>query len=276
MDHSTDQFMVRHLPRDVEHSVYIISLMGYCTNGMDISLQGVYKQFGEQMVLNDISLELKNIHALGIIGPSGGGKTTLLRCIAGLLTPDAGTIVINGHRIAHDMANVRHYRKKVGMVFQSYNLFPHLSALENIMLPLEKVHNISGEEAQETATALLRRFRLDNHIHKKPHQLSGGQKQRIALSRSIAIAPEFLALDEPTSALDPELTVEVLEMIEELRKEDVHLVLVTHHMGFARRISDHICFLDDGAILEHGTPDKTMDSPKTQPMQNFLRQVLKY
>jgi polar amino acid transport system ATP-binding protein len=243
---------------------------------MHIEIHGINKHFGDHHVLKDISLDLENTHSLVIIGPSGGGKTTLLRVIAGLENPDNGRLIVNGREILFDEKHLREYRKHVGMVFQAYNLFPHLTALENITLPLEKVHGRSPEEARDRALTLLRRFQLEPHHHKKPAQLSGGQKQRIALSRAIAIGPEFLILDEPTSALDPEFTAEVLDMIEELREEDIHLILVTHEMGFARRLSDHVLFMDDGVVIEQGEPGTVFDDPTNEKVKKFFDRVLKY
>ncbi len=253
---------------------------------MDIKIKSLTKKFGSQTVLDDISLELDSVHSLVIVGPSGGGKTTLLRCIAGLQDFEKGEIAINKNALyGKEERNTntslyirqrREYRKRVGMVFQSYNLFPHLNALQNIVLPLVKIHGFSKKDAEKEAIHLLTRFKLDEHMHKRPHQLSGGQKQRIAISRSIAIEPDFLALDEPTSALDPEFTIDVLDMIRELRNDDIHLVLVTHHMGFARNVSDYVCYLEDGRIQMHGPPEKLFDNSQETSMSKFLNSVLKY
>jgi len=243
---------------------------------MQIHIQHLWKRFGSHDVLKDICLKKDDIHALVLIGPSGSGKTTLLRCLSGLIQPDQGSVSINNTKLPSDEEALRDYRKHVGMVFQSYNLFPHLSALQNILLPLEKVHGKTYDEAMEIAQRMLKRFRLEEQAHKKPYQLSGGQQQRIALSRSIAIAPEFLVLDEPTSALDPELTVEVLDMIKELRQEDIHLILATHHMGFVTHVADYICFLEDGRLATHGHAQEILKSSEHPSVQNFLTQVLKY
>lgn len=243
---------------------------------MHIEIDRINKSFGDHHVLKDVALELENTHSLVIIGPSGGGKTTLLRVIAGLEHPDDGRLHVNGREVLFDENHLREYRKHVGMVFQAYNLFPHLTALENITLPLKKVHGIDPEQAHERALTLLRRFQLEPHHHKKPSQLSGGQKQRIALSRAIAISPEFLILDEPTSALDPEFTAEVLDMIEELREEDTHLILVTHEMGFARRLSDYVLFMDDGVVIEQGPPETVFERTDNEKVKKFFDRVLKY
>jgi polar amino acid transport system ATP-binding protein len=196
--------------------------------------------------------------------------------MAGLETPTAGHVEINRTRILYQERALRRYRRRVGMVFQSYNLFPHLTALTNITLPLQKVHGLAKDEAEERAVRLLERFKLAEHAHKKPPQLSGGQKQRIALSRAIAFGPEFLLLDEPTSALDPEFTAEVLDMIEELREEGRQLILVTHEMGFARSVGDYVFFIADGRIAEQGPPQQVFDAPETPEVKRFLERVLKY
>ena len=243
---------------------------------MQITVDSVSKSYDDVRVLKDVSLKIDDAHAITIVGPSGGGKTTLLRVLAGLEIPESGQVTINGREIVYREEALRDYRKTIGMVFQSYNLFPHLTALENITLPLQKVHGLSALEANERATGLLQRFKLEEHGHKRPGQLSGGQKQRIALSRAMAINPEFLLLDEPTSALDPEFTGDVLDMIRELRREDTHLILVTHHMGFARSVSDYIVFVADGEIAEHGPPAEVFDAPKNDQVKRFLDQVLKY
>ncbi|MGI9255556.1 MAG: amino acid ABC transporter ATP-binding protein, partial [Salinispira sp.] len=193
---------------------------------MELHLHNLTKIYGDHLVLNNIHLDLKDIHSLVIIGPSGGGKTTLLRILAGLEIPTHGTIKINQHEIQYREEYLRTYRSAIGMVFQAYNLFPHLTALQNITLPLTKVHNFTTEEAEERAITLLKRFQLEEHSHKKPSQLSGGQKQRIAISRAVAIEPEILMLDEPTSALDPEFTAEVLDLVEELCEEGMELIMV--------------------------------------------------
>ena len=243
---------------------------------MQISVRNVSKSYDDVTVLSDVVLELDDCHSLTIVGPSGGGKTTLLRILAGLEVPDSGSVTINGRQIVYRAEELRSYRKSIGMVFQSFNLFPHLTALRNITLPLEKVHGYQADKATDRAMELLRRFRLEDHAHKKPGQLSGGQKQRIALSRAIAIGPQFLLLDEPTSALDPEFTAEVLDMIRELRSEDTHLILVTHHMGFARSVSDYVVFVADGVIREAGPPQKVFDDPHDEQVRRFFAKILKY
>jgi polar amino acid transport system ATP-binding protein len=208
---------------------------------MKLELRNLTKSYGSLIVLDKVSLSLEDIHSLVFIGPSGGGKTTLLRLIAGLETPDSGEIIINDLPMKYNSeVSLREYRKRVGMVFQAFNLFPHLTALKNITLPLVQVHGYEEKKAQEEAIILLERFQLADQAHKKPSQLSGGQKQRIAICRAVAIKPEFLLLDEPTSALDPEYTSEVLDLIGELKQEGMRLILVTHEMGFARQAADYL------------------------------------
>ena len=227
-------------------------------------------------MLDDVSLRFDDVHSLVLIGPSGGGKSTLLRVMAGLLNPEEGSLEINDEPVNFDEVSLRRHRRTIGVVFQSYNLFPHLTALENITLPLEKVHAIPPAEARETAMEALRRFRLENHATKRPAELSGGQQQRIAIARAIAIKPRLLLFDEPTSALDPEMTGEVLDVIEEFKEEGRDFVLVTHEMGFAKIVADQIAFLADGKIVESGPGAQIFDSPKSTQCRDFLARILKY
>ena len=243
---------------------------------MKIRLEGVSKSFGTQTVLQDVSLEAEFGHALALVGPSGGGKSTLLRLLAGLDTPDAGAVFLDGRRLPLDEEGLRAHRARAGIVFQAFNLFPHLSALENVVLPLVHVHGVPRNEAVERAEAVLRRFRLDGHSHKQPAQLSGGQRQRVAIARALATNPAFLLLDEPTSALDPEMTSEVLDVIAELREEGRPLVLVTHEMGFARQTADLVAFVADGGIPEIAPAAEFFGNPQTPAARAFLSKVLKY
>jgi len=243
---------------------------------LKLKISNLSKRFGAHAALEDISFEVKDVHSLVLIGPSGGGKTTLLRILAGLETPDAGEVEVNGERIDFREPSLLRYRRTVGVVFQAFNLFPHLTALENITLPLEKVHQQSPSDARDAAMLLLRRFQLDAHAFKKPATLSGGQRQRVAIARAIAIKPRLVLFDEPTSALDPEMTAEVLDTIEQLREEGTDLILVTHEMGFARMAADRTIFLSAGRILEFGETKSIFDSPKTEECRRFLGTVLKY
>jgi polar amino acid transport system ATP-binding protein len=241
---------------------------------LKLEVQGIYKSFGDQPVLQDIRISLEKVHTLALIGPSGGGKSTLLRVIAGLERPDLGRVVLDDEEIIFRERELHKHRKTVGTVFQSFNLFPHLSALSNITLPLEKVHGHSKVEARRIAEEILARFQLIEHATKQPFQLSGGQRQRIA--RAISIRPKLLLFDEPTSALDPEMTAEVLEVIEELREEGRDFVLVTHQMGFAKRVADQVALLSNGKIVEYGPPAQILDDPKSETGRQFLAKILKY
>ncbi|WP_321329573.1 amino acid ABC transporter ATP-binding protein [uncultured Ilyobacter sp.] len=243
---------------------------------MNLNITNLTKIYGEQTVLDKLCLNLKDVHSLVIIGPSGGGKSTLLRILAGLEPPEDGIITINNESVPSDEKELRDYRKGVGVVFQAFNLFPHLSAIENITLPLIKVHKLSEENAKDRAISLFEKFQLEEHIHKKPSQLSGGQQQRVAIIRAMALDAKFLLLDEPTSALDPALTSEVLDTILTLRREEKDLVLITHEMGFAKNVADHIIFVDQGKVLEQGLPEDILTNPKTEELKAFLGKTLKY
>ena len=246
---------------------------------MRLEIEGLTKAFdsgaGAHLVLGGIDLRCE-ARCLALIGPSGGGKSTLLRIVAGLETATSGTVRWNGTPLPPDEEGLRGYRRKLGIVFQAYNLFPHLSALENVTLPLEKVHGLGPAAARERAGALLERFHLSAHAGKKPAALSGGQRQRVAIVRALAPQPEALLLDEPTSALDPEMTVEVLDMLAELKAEGRDLIVVTHAMGFARQAADEAAFLADGTIVEAGPAAELFAAPRTERCRAFLARVLKY
>jgi polar amino acid transport system ATP-binding protein len=243
---------------------------------MKLDLQNVVKRFGTHTVIDRISLEVDGVRCLALIGPSGGGKSTLLRIVAGLEYPTSGSVALNGQPIAYDDDALLRHRRSLGTVFQAFNLFPHMTALRNITLPLEVVHGCARDEARELAETTLNRFQLLNHAHKRPAELSGGQRQRVAIARAIAIKPQVVLLDEPTSALDPEMTAEVLELIEEIKQEGRDLLLVTHEMGFARRLADRVALLSEGRIAEFGPPEQVFDAPQSEVTRTFLRRVLKY
>lgn len=243
---------------------------------MQLDLCGLEKWFGSQAAVRGITESIFNFQALAIIGPSGGGKTTLLRLIAGLEIPDRGSIAINGEQLDFSREAMMRHRQGIGMVFQAFNLFPHLTALGNITLPLEKVHGYTPVAARDHAMSLLERFQLSPHAKKMPAELSGGQQQRVAIVRAIAIKPRFLLFDEPTSALDPEMTAEVLGVIEELRREGRDLIMATHHIGFARQVADYCLFVSDGAVVETGPVAEMFSRPRTAILRNFLAKVLKY
>ena len=243
---------------------------------MKLKISEVSKRFGDHVALDNVSFEVADVHSLVLIGPSGGGKTTLLRILAGLETPDGGEVRVNEERVDFRESALRRYRRTVGVVFQAFNLFPHLTALENISLPLERVHAHSRADATEIGMQLLRKFQLETHASKRPAALSGGQRQRVAIARAIAIKPKLVLFDEPTSALDPEMTGEVLDTIEQLREEGTDLILVTHEMGFARIAADRTAFLSNGRILEFGKTQSIFDNPQADQCRRFLAKVLKY
>ncbi len=243
---------------------------------MHLKLDSISKHFGEFAALDSLSLHLDKVHTLVLIGPSGGGKSTLLRILAGLEFPDSGSVAINGEKVLFEEPELLKYRRTIGTVFQAFNLFPHLSALENITLPLEKVHGHSAPEADAIARQFLTRFRLEKHAHKRPAELSGGQRQRVAIARAVSIKPRLLLFDEPTSALDPEMTADVLDMIKQLRDEGRDFVLVTHEMGFARQIADQVALLADGHIVEAGSVHQVFEAPSSPVTSQFLERILKY
>jgi polar amino acid transport system ATP-binding protein len=245
---------------------------------LKLRLRNLSKAFAQRSVLANLNAQFGPLRSLVLIGPSGGGKSTLLRILAGLEIPDSGGADLNDEPIPYEQGETTllPYRRQIGVVFQAFNLFPHLTALENITLPLIKVHGVRPEQARQEAEETLTRFRLAEHAHKKPGALSGGQKQRVAIARAIAIRPRLLLLDEPTSALDPEMTAEVLDLIKELQTEGRDFILVTHEMGFARQVADEVAFLADGQIVEQGPAEPFFRSPKTTVCQDFLARVLKY
>jgi polar amino acid transport system ATP-binding protein len=238
---------------------------------MKINLANINHAYHGKAILQDISLNLEHAEAIAIIGPSGAGKSTLLRLMSKIENPDSGAIFVSDIDVVQTEA--KDYYKKVGFVFQSHNLFPHLTALRNITLVLEKVHNKSPEEAKRLAVDLLTQFELIEHMNKKPIQLSGGQAQRVSIIRSLAINPEVMFLDEPTSALDPILTREVLRTILKLREKNMRFVIVTHELGFAKKVADYILFMEDGRIVEHG-PISILDKPQTESLKEFVEFVM--
>ncbi len=243
---------------------------------MNLRIDRLNLSFGRKPILKNLSLETGDTRVLAIVGPSGGGKSTLLRTLAGLLLPSSGSIEWDGEPMSFLERDLRAYRKTVGTVFQAYNLFPHLTASENIALPLREVHGLSREEARSRARISLERFHLGPQAEQKPGTLSGGQCQRVAIARALSYEPRRLFFDEPTSALDPEMTFEVLEAIREVREEGRELILVTHEVGFARSIADEMLFLGGGRILEQGPPDQVIHSSGTDQAKRFFEKVLKW
>jgi polar amino acid transport system ATP-binding protein len=229
---------------------------------------------GTATVLDRLSLATGEIGTLVLVGPSGGGKSTLLRILAGLDVPTSGRVAFDGQVLPHDEEGLRSYRRSVGTVFQAYNLFPHLTAMENLLLPLVHVHGLTAAAARERVRGPLERFRLAEHAHKRPAELSGGQKQRIAILRALVVQPRRLFLDEPTSALDPEMRAEVLEMIAEVRAEGGQFVLVTHEMAFARRVADEIAFVADGKVPVVATATEFFDRSDDPRVRSFLQLTL--
>ena len=238
-----------------------------------LELVDVRKSFGNELVLNHLSLVVPEHTATVLIGASGSGKSTLLRCINLLESIDDGQIFLDGAEISDPLINVDDVRRKLGMVFQSFNLFPHKTVLENITLAPIKVQGKSKEEAIEAAEKLLKRFDLSDKADQYPDRLSGGQQQRVAIIRSLACNPRLLLLDEITSALDPVLVNEVLSIVRDLKSDGMTMVLATHEMGFATQVADEVCFLESGNIIERGTADQVLHNPQNPKTQEFLKRV---
>ncbi|MGQ9855235.1 MAG: amino acid ABC transporter ATP-binding protein [Fervidobacterium sp.] len=237
-----------------------------------IKIENLVKRFGKLEVLKGVNLEVRKQEAIVIIGPSGGGKSTLLRCINKLEEYQGGKIYLDGVDIAS--YDVNKLRTRIGMVFQQFNLFPHMNVLDNLILAPTKVKNMPREEAVEKAKQLLKRVGLSDKIEAYPEQLSGGQKQRVAIARALMMDPEIMLFDEPTSALDPELVGEVLDVMKDLARSGMTMLVVTHEMGFARDVADRIIFISDGVVEEEGTPDEILKNPKKQRTREFLKRIL--
>ena len=238
-----------------------------------LELVNVRKSFGAELVLNDLSLAVPEHTATVLIGASGSGKSTLLRCINLLETIDDGQIFLDGAEISDPLINVDDVRRRLGMVFQSFNLFPHKTVLENITLSPIKVPGKSKDEANTAAMTLLKRFDLGDKADQYPDRLSGGQQQRVAIIRSLAVNPRLLLLDEVTSALDPVLVNEVLSAVRDLKSDGMTMVLATHEMGFATQVADEVCFLESGSIVERGNADQVLHNPQNPKTQEFLKRV---
>ncbi|MBS0499701.1 MAG: amino acid ABC transporter ATP-binding protein [Burkholderiaceae bacterium] len=238
-----------------------------------IEFRGVSKRFGDNLVLKDVSIDFLQGEVVVICGPSGSGKSTLLRTITRLETIEAGSILIEGRETGHSAKDVNAMRQRVGFVFQSFNLFPHLSVMDNICLAPRHLLKLSEPEARERAMALLTRVGLASKADASPNQLSGGQQQRVAIARTLAMQPPIILFDEPTSALDPEMVGEVLAVIRELAHEGMTLLCVTHEMGFAREVADRIVFMADGQIIEDATPEQFFTATRTARAKAFLSEV---
>ena len=239
-----------------------------------IDVKNLHKYFGSLEVLKGINCHIDKGECVCVIGPSGSGKSTFLRCLNLLETPTKGEIVIDDMHLTEKNFDVDAMRKRVGMVFQHFNLFPHLTILENVTLAPIRHKMMTEEQAKEKAMELLNRVGVGDKADNYPAQLSGGQKQRVAIARSLALSPEVMLFDEPTSALDPEMVGEVLEVMKQLAKEGMTMVVVTHEMGFAREVANRVFFMDGGGILEEGTPEQIFDHPQEERTKTFLSKVL--
>ncbi len=239
-----------------------------------IKVQHLNKKFGSLQALTDINTEIKKGEVVVVIGPSGSGKSTFLRCLNLLEVPTEGSILFEGVDITDKNADINVHRQKMGMVFQHFNLFPHMTILKNMIIAPMKLQHKSEKEATEIAMNLLKQVGLEDRAYAYPSQLSGGQKQRIAIVRALCMKPEVMLFDEPTSALDPEMVGEVLEVMKSLAKDNMTMVVVTHEMGFAREVGTRVLFMADGKQVEEGTPKEIFDSPKSERLQSFLAKVL--
>ena len=239
-----------------------------------IEFRDVYKNFGKLEVLKGINLKIEKGEVVTLIGPSGSGKSTILRCMNLLERPTKGQVFIEGTEITAPKIDIQSIRKDIGMVFQHFNLFPHMTVMENMTYAPVKVNKMSKTDAEAKAMELLKLVGLTEKGQTYPGKLSGGQKQRIAIARALAMEPKIMLFDEPTSALDPEMVKEVLEVIKNLAHTGITMTLVTHEMGFAREVADRICFIDDGQILEDAPPDEFFANPKTERAKSFLEKVL--
>ena len=238
-----------------------------------IVIENLHKAFGEVEVIKGVNLHIEPQEVVALIGPSGSGKSTLLRCMNYLEEPTAGKVTVAGTPLDGE-ANINKVREEVGMVFQRFNLFPHMTALENIMLAPMKVKKVSRDDAAKKAKELLERVGLADKAENYPSQLSGGQQQRVAIARALAMEPKVMLFDEPTSALDPEMVGEVLDVMRSLAQDGMTMVIVTHEMGFAREVADRVLFVDDGQVLEQGSPQELFEHPQQERTKNFLSKVL--
>ena len=239
-----------------------------------IQVENVYKFFGQLTALNDVSLNITSGEKVVILGPSGSGKSTLLRSINRLEKIDKGHIVVDGQDITAPECNINNVRQELGMVFQSFNLFPHKTVLGNLIMAPMRLKKMPKEEAESIALELLKKVGISDKAHVYPAKLSGGQQQRVAIARALAMNPKIMLFDEPTSALDPEMIGEVLDVMTNLAKEGMTMVCVTHEMGFAREVADRLVFMDHGEIIETGTPEEFFTNPKHPRLKQFLQQIL--
>jgi polar amino acid transport system ATP-binding protein len=238
-----------------------------------IEIRGLFKAFGPLEVLKGIDLKVKEGEVVCVIGPSGSGKSTLLRCVNRLEEPTSGTILIEGEDITHPDADIDRIRTHIGMVFQQFNLFPHLDVLRNLTVAQRKVLRRSKSESEQVALAMLERVGVAEKAHEYPIRLSGGQQQRVAIARSLCMDPDMMLFDEPTSSLDPELVGEVLDVMRSLARDGMTMMVVTHEMGFAKDVADRVVFMDEGLIVEQGPPQEVLVEPKSERARRFLRMV---
>lgn len=238
-----------------------------------IKVTNLKKRYGDLVVLDGINIEVNKSEVLCLIGPSGSGKSTLLRCLNGLEEINGGDILVRGESLADKKININKLRENIGMVFQSFNLFPHLNVLGNITMAPVLLKKMNKNEAKETALKLLDKVGLKEKATVYPEKLSGGQKQRVAIARALAMNPEIMLFDEPTSALDPEMVGDVLQVMKDLAKEGMTMVVVTHEMGFAREVADRVIFMADGNIVEEDSPENIFSNPKNQRTQDFLKKI---
>jgi glutamine transporter, ATP-binding protein len=237
-----------------------------------IEIKKLYKSYGDNEVLKGIDQTVSEAEVLCIVGPSGSGKSTMLRCINLLEVPTSGEVYIDGELVTSQ--NINEIRTKMGMVFQNFNLFPHMTVLENVTCAPINVKGVNKADAEAKAMELLTRVGLDNKANAYPRSLSGGQQQRVAIARALAMDPEIMLFDEPTSALDPEMVGEVLDVMKDLAKEGLAMIVVTHEMGFAKEVADKVIFMDEGVIVEQGTPEEVLVNPSEERTKNFLSKVL--
>jgi len=239
-----------------------------------VVMDNVYKRFKDFEALKGVNFKVGKQEVVVVIGPSGSGKSTLIRCINRLEEHDDGRIIVDGTELTSDIRNIQEIRRETGMVFQNFNLFPHLSIMTNVAMGPRQVRRMPKKEAETLALELLTRVKIPEQADKYPAQLSGGQQQRVAIARALAMKPKVMLFDEPTSALDPEMINEVLDVIKELAKEGMTMVVVTHEMGFAREVADRVVFMAEGEIVEVGTPTEIFDHPKEERTKKFLSQIL--
>jgi polar amino acid transport system ATP-binding protein len=244
------------------------------TNGHFVSVDGVTKRFDELVVLRNVHLSVDLHQVVCLIGASGSGKSTLLRCINLLEPVDEGSISVDGQTITNGGVDVNELRRKIGIVFQAFNLFPHMTVMQNITLAPRKTRGLSKREAEIAARDLLKRIGLEDKASEYPDRLSGGQQQRVAIARALAMDPKLMLLDEITSALDPQLVAEVLNLVRELTKVGMTMIIATHEMGFAKEIADKVCFLDQGVILEEGPPEQIFTAPREERTREFLARII--